>query len=102
MTYVLEVLRRGYVQNSKGETRCFYEHLGYMKKTFDSLYSAKEYYNKNNETLPKLSTKLLISSVNEETNLLYIIRECYPGIRKTIDPFETNNSGDGANEWCFV
>jgi hypothetical protein len=98
--YIFEVLRKTYCESDTGKTECVYKHVGYLNKTFSSLYNAKDYYNKYNEKLPKLTTKLLISSVNEETNLLYVIRRYYPGIKATIEPFEKNQ--DILTDWCFV
>ena len=99
-TYTFEVLRRTYCENEQGKTECFYEHVGYMNKTFSSMYNAKDYFNKYNEKLPKMTTKVLMSSVNEETNLVYVVRRYYPGIKAKIEPFETKQSI--VTDWCFV
>ena len=99
-TYTLEVLRRTHGDDDEKDRKCNFKHVGYMAKTFPSTSDAARYYNKHNKHMPIMSSKLLISAVDEKTHLLYVIRQNYAGLLKTLPSFEEN--GQSVHDWCLI
>ena len=99
-TYTLEVLRKTHHNDDKNNKTCHFTHVGYMAKTFSSTSVAAGYYNAHNAHMPKMSSRHLISAVDEETQLLYVIRQNYAGLLKTLSTFE--EKGEGVNDWCLL
>ena len=99
--YTFEVLRKTYIFTKDDKKVPCLEHVGYMNKSFVSTQIAAQYYNTKNPGLPKLSQRLLISSVHEKTNLLYVIRQNFSGLKKTINDFE-DTIDNNASDWCLL